>query len=237
MWSGWPEFSARWISLHAGPYANPPWLPLRLLLRAGYLGSRLAGRLRMSPGAVTVMGVLFAFGAPAAAVFGGDWLFLAALAVLASAAADYADGALAASTSRVGRVGAFSDSVADRISETAWLVALWLAGVPGVLVAATGVLVWLHEYARARSASVGLRGSTTITLADRSSRVFIVAVAFLIGGLVSRLSDRLAAGAITMVVAVWLVLGIFGAWRLFEVIRASEPRPVEPGPAGAAYID
>jgi CDP-diacylglycerol--glycerol-3-phosphate 3-phosphatidyltransferase len=70
-------------------------------------------------------------------------------------------------TGRISGMGAFYDSIADRISEAAWLLALWLLGTPAVLVLAAGGLAWLHEYARARAALSGMPGIGAVTVAER----------------------------------------------------------------------
>jgi CDP-diacylglycerol--glycerol-3-phosphate 3-phosphatidyltransferase len=159
---------------------------------------------------------------PLAVLPGGPWLFAAAGLVLLAALADTADGALALITSRATRMGAFYDSVADRLTEAAWLGALWLAGVPGILVATCGALAWLHEYARSRAAAVGLRNIGVVTVAERPTRVIVVVAAFVAGGATAYLSDRLSAGAMTVVLAFWVVLSLLGSARLLGAIRASD---------------
>jgi CDP-diacylglycerol--glycerol-3-phosphate 3-phosphatidyltransferase len=193
-------------------------------LRAGYLTGRSLAAIRVRPGAVTLVGVLLSAAAAFAAAGDGWWLFVAAAAVLASALADTADGALAVITSRTTRLGGFYDSLADRVSEALWLLALWVAGVPGVLVTACGAMAWLHEYARARSAAVGIGDVGVVTAAERPGRVIVVFFAFVVGGGLSFLSVRFAAGSMTVVLAIWPVLGLLGTARLLGAIRAAARR-------------
>ena len=157
---------------------------------------------------------------PVAVLFGGWWLFVAAGLVLASAVADSADGAVAVLTSRTSRLGAFTDALADRLSEAAWLLALWLAGVPGILVTVCLALCFLHEYARARAAAAGMTGVGVVSVAERPTRVILTVAALVLGGVASFVSERLAAGVMTIVVAVWVLLGLLGGVRLLTAIRA-----------------
>jgi hypothetical protein len=53
--------------------------------------------------------------------------------VLLSAVADTVDGAVAVIAGRATRLGQVDDSLADRLGEACWLVALWLVGAPGWL--------------------------------------------------------------------------------------------------------
>ena len=151
----------------------------------------------------------------------GAWLLAAAGLVALSALADSADGGVAIITGHTGGLGAFYDSIADRISEAAWLLALWMLGAPAALVIAAGGLAWLHEYARARAALSGMPGIGAVTVAERPTRVLTVVAALVLGGAVWNISSRLSAGIITVAVAVWLVLGILGASRLLGAVRSA----------------
>jgi CDP-diacylglycerol--glycerol-3-phosphate 3-phosphatidyltransferase len=178
-------------------------------------------RIRVRPGAVTAVGVLLAAAVPVAAVFRGWYLFAAAGLALLSAVADSADGALAVISSRTTRLGAFDDSLADRFSEAAWLLGLWLVGAHGLLVAGCGALSWLHEYVRARAAACGLTRLTVVTTAERPTRVIAVVAAFVLGGLTFAVSPGLTPGVVTVVLALWALLGGLGLLRLIRVVRAA----------------
>jgi CDP-diacylglycerol--glycerol-3-phosphate 3-phosphatidyltransferase len=175
----------------------------------------------LRPGTVTLIGLLLACAVPAVVLAGGFWLFVGAALVLLSALADSSDGAVAIISGRSSRLGAFYDATADRLSELAWLVALGFLGTPWILVAACGALAWLHEYARARAALGGMTGIGAVTVAERPTRVLLVIAALVVGGLGGFVSDRLTAGLITIVVAVWTVLGLLGGSRLLTAIRAA----------------
>ena len=206
--------------MHGGVDPRRSSRPTRVWIRIAYAVGRGLAALRLSPDTITVVGLVLSAAVPVVVLLGDWWLFVAAALVLASAVADSADGAVAVLTSRTTRLGAFTDAVADRLSEAAWLLALWLAGVPGILVAVCLALCYLHEYARARAAAAGLVGVGVVSVAERPVRVILTVVALVLGGAASPVSARLAAGVMTIVVAVWVLLGLLGGARLLTAIRA-----------------
>ena len=133
---------------------------MRGWLRLAYTAGRFAARLGATPTAVTVIGLLLSVGASVAALSpaGAVGAVLAAVLVLLAAIADSVDGAVAVIAGRATRLGYVYDSVADRVSEACWLVALWVVGAPAWLVLMCGGLAWLHEYLRARAAVSGMDG-------------------------------------------------------------------------------
>jgi CDP-diacylglycerol--glycerol-3-phosphate 3-phosphatidyltransferase len=206
--------------LHGGVDPRRSSRPTRVWIRIAYAVGRGLAALRLSPDTITVVGLVLSAAVPVVVLLGDWWLFVAAALVLASAVADSADGAVAVLTSRTTRLGAFTDAVADRLSEAAWLLALWLAGVPGILVAVCLALCYLHVYARARAAAAGMVGVGVVSVAERPVRVILTVVALVLGGAASPVSARLAAGVMTIVVAVWVLLGLLGGARLLTAIRA-----------------
>jgi phosphatidylglycerophosphate synthase len=218
---GWDDYSARWAALHGGVDPRQSGGATRSWVRLTYALGRVLARTGLSPDMITVAGVVVSAAVPVVVLIGGPWLFVAAALVLLSAIADSVDGAVAVLTGRTSRLGAFSDAMADRVSEAAWLLALWLYGVPGILVAVCGAIAWLHEYARAKAAASGMRGVGVVTVAERPTRVILVIVALVLGGLAAFYNQRLAAGAMTVVVSLWTVLGLLAAARLYTTIRAA----------------
>jgi len=217
----WDEYSARWATLHLGMDPRRSSTLARTWLRFGYLVGRLLAAIGVRPGAVTMAGVVVSAAVPVVALFRGAWLFAAAGLVFVAALADSADGAVAVITDRTSRLGSFYDSVADRLSEAAWLLSMWLLGAPGWLVTVCGALAWLHEYARARAAVAGMTGIGAITVAERPTRVILVITALGLGGLAWFINPHLAPGAVTVVVSVWVVVGLLGAARLTGAIRTA----------------
>ncbi len=215
----WNEYAAAWARLHGGfdPRAATP--VVRGWLRFSYQLGFLLGRLRVGPTPVTVVGVLFCLCVPLLAVRPGDGPFLGAAFVLLASVADSVDGAVAVSTGRTTRLGYVYDSLADRIGEAAWLVAFWLVGAPGALVAAGGALSWLHEYVRARAIAAGMREIGAVTVGERPTRVCVAIGGLVLAGLTGLIEPDLAAGTITMATAVWVLLAAFGLGQLLSAVR------------------
>jgi CDP-diacylglycerol--glycerol-3-phosphate 3-phosphatidyltransferase len=207
--------------LHGGfdPRRGPKLV--RRWQRLAFAASRGLHRLGLAPSTVTTIGLVCSFAVPVAVLPGGPWVFLAATLVLVSALADSADSGVAVLSGRTTGLGSWYDAVADRCAEIAWLVALWLLGGLGPVVAACGFLALLHEYARSRAALAGMPGVGAITVAERPTRVLVVVAAMLLGAAGGVVSARLAAGIVTVALAVWLVLGLIGAARLLGAIRAA----------------
>jgi len=217
----WDEYAGRWAVLHGGVDPRQASPVVRGWLRGSYALGRGLAALRIAPSVVTLAGLALSVAVPVVVLPGGGWPLLGAALVLLSSVADSADGAVALITARTTRLGAFYDAVADRLSEASWLVALWLLGAPGVLVTTCGALAWLHEYARARATAAGMPDIGVITVAERPTRVALVIVALVAAAVGAAVTPRLAAGAVTVVVAVWFSLGLVGAIRLAGAIRAA----------------
>ena len=194
------QFLTRWSELHGGydPRTGSVlvrgWLGLVVLLAAPLR--------RLHPHVLTGLGVAVAGFACWTAGF-APWL--AALVVLVSALFDGLDGAVAVLTRRESRFGFVLDSVADRVADGLFLVALWRAGAgPGACVAA-GAAVAMLEYGRARAAAAGLDEIGVVTVGERPIRVAVTVLA---------LCCAPAAGAWAL-----LALGIVGLVQLLVVVR------------------
>ena len=163
----WHDYAATWARLHGGfdPRLATPLV--RGWLHLSYVLGSFLGRLRIPPTAITVVGTLLCLCVPVAAVRPPSGPFTAALLVLLAAVADSVDGAVAVATARTTRLGYLYDAVADRVGEATWLIAFWLVGAPGIIVAIGGALSWLHEYVRARAVSAGMREIGAVTVGER----------------------------------------------------------------------
>jgi len=84
--------------------------------------ARLLRRLKVTPNAVTAIGLLVT--AAAAYLASQDLLFYAGIVLLLASVMDLLDGALARLTNRAGPFGAVLDSVADRLGEAVLLLGL-----------------------------------------------------------------------------------------------------------------
>lgn len=215
----WEQYATAWGKLHGGfdPRLASP--VVRGWIRLAYAGGSLLGRLRVSPTAVTVTGLLICLAVPVAASRGPAGALVAAGLVLLAGAADALDGAVAVATRRTSRLGFLYDSVADRIGEAAWLAALWMAGAPGGLVVAGGAASWLHEYIRARAVAAGMNEIGVVTVAERPTRVSVAVVGLLLAGLAGLLNTDLLAGTATVAAVAWLFFAVFGLGQLSGGVR------------------
>jgi phosphatidylglycerophosphate synthase len=218
---GWDEYAVRWAALHGGFDPRSAGAVVGGWLRLAYAIGALLGRWRVPPTAVTVFGLLLCAGVPVAAGYGSVGLLVATGLVLLAAVADSVDGAVAVVTGRVTRLGYVYDSVADRLGEACWLAAFWVAGVPGPMVIAAGGLSWLHEYVRARAVSAGMREIGVVTAGERPTRVSVTIVAFLLAGVAGLIDPALGPGTLTVVLAVWVLLALFGLFQLLAAVRRS----------------
>jgi CDP-diacylglycerol--glycerol-3-phosphate 3-phosphatidyltransferase len=217
----WDAYAAGWATVHLGvdPRQSSPFV--RGWLRLSYVVGRGLARVRVRPGAVTLLGLLLSLAVPAVAISRGPFLFAAAALVVLAALADSTDGAVAIMTGRASRLGAFDDNLADRVSEAAWLSALWLVGGHGVVAVACWAASWLHEYVRAAGVRSGMADIAVITVNERPTRVIATVAALILGGLVWMFNPRLVPGVVTVVLAVWLLLGVLALIRLIAAVRAA----------------
>jgi phosphatidylglycerophosphate synthase len=201
-----------WADLHGGydPRGN---VLVRSWLTLTYAVARPLAARRVPPDLVTTLGVLVSAAAVGVAAAGGRWLLLSAVVIVASGLLDGVDGAVAVLTGRVTRWGFVLDSVADRLSDLGYLLALWLAGAPGPLCAAGGALMLLQEYLRARAGAAGMSEIGVVTVSERPTRV-IVTAAFLLGAGLLRDDVWASLGA-----AAWVGLGVVGLGQLLPVVR------------------
>lgn len=215
----WQDYAVTWARLHGGFDPRTATPVVRYWLRVAHTLADLLGRAKVGPTAVTVAGVVLCVGVPVLAPRGAYGLLGAAVLVLLAAVADTVDGALAVVTGRTSRLGYVYDSLADRAGEGLWLLGFWLAGAPGPLVVAAGVLSWLHEYLRARAAAAGMREIGAVTVGERPTRVSAALVGLLLAGAAALIAPDLAAGVLTLVTAVWVLLGLFGLGQLLTAVR------------------
>jgi CDP-diacylglycerol--glycerol-3-phosphate 3-phosphatidyltransferase len=207
---GVPDFDGylgQWSLLHGG---YDPRIGSRLVrgwLRGVYWAARPLAAAGVGPTAVTAAGVALAGASVAPAVAGGHWPLLAVALVVVSGLVDNLDGAVAVLTGRAGPVGYVVDSVADRLADVAYLVALWAVGAPGWLVAAAGVALGLLEYTRARAGNAGFGEIGVVTVGERPTRIVMTAFGLFGAGLVpssAELSGTIGATATLAVASVGL---------------------------------
>lgn len=211
---GREEYFERWSQLHGGYDPRSSRLT-GAWLTVAYTLARPLAVLRLPPDLVTITGGLVSILAVWFAWLGQQWVVAAAVVVALSGLVDNLDGAVAVMTGRTSRWGFVLDSLVDRVSDTLYLVAMWVVGAPAWLCVVSGVLMGLLEYTRARAGNAGMREIGVVTVWERPTRVIVTAM-FLLGAGVHVLSAEqwATAGTIT-----WAVLGVVGLVQLIAVVR------------------
>lgn len=122
--------------------------------------------------------------------------------LVAAGLSDMLDGAVARARGQSGPLGAFYDSVADRVSDGAILAALaWhVRSDPGLFALAAAALVGAQvtSYTRARAESLG--ADCSVGLLERPERAILVMAGLVFGDLLEVVLWVLAAGALVTVV-------------------------------------
>jgi CDP-diacylglycerol--glycerol-3-phosphate 3-phosphatidyltransferase len=168
---------------------------------------RFIGRSRISPNAVTILGLLIQVGAAALILEGA--LLAAGLVAIVAAVFDVLDGAVAKARGITSNFGAFLDSTTDRLADSlyflpiAWLYAVdpdiparddqWVA----VLALATLVLAFMVSYVKARAEGLGFK--CDVGIAERAERSIII-IAGLILNLVPIMLGVLAVASLVTVI-------------------------------------
>jgi len=166
-----------------------------------------AGRLGLTPNALTVIGFLVAAIA-AAAIAAGAWLAGSVL-VIVGGAFDLLDGSLARAQNRVTRFGAFLDSTLDRWGEGVIYIGIvagataagFVAGA--VLAGAAAVSSFQVSYTRARAESLDLHGE--VGIAPRAERVVLLALGLALAGLDGGVATG-ARGGVWLAVALGVIV-------------------------------
>jgi phosphatidylglycerophosphate synthase len=166
----------RWRQLHGGydPRTGSGFLRGWLTV-VFHVGQPLA-RFGVPPSVVTLSSVVAALGAVASAHTG----WLAALLVVLCGLLDSLDGCVAVLQDRTSSWGYVLDSVADRASDSLFLVAVVLAGCPVPLAVTTGFGCFLLEYLRARAGNAGGDDVVRITVGERPARVILLAAGLVV---------------------------------------------------------
>ena len=206
---------ARWSATHggydvcSGSAFVRGWLTLVLVL------ARPLARRGVQPDVVTYASLWLAAVVLVLADVGGGWAVLAAVLVVASALLDSLDGALAVLEDRQTAWGYVLDSVVDRCSDVLWVLAAVAVGCPLEVALALVVGIFLLEYLRARAGNAGFGEIGTVTVAERPTRVIVLAPTLAVSGALP------AYGAVASVAgpAVLLALTAVGIAQLGVVVR------------------
>ena len=198
------EFYLAWSKLHgdakiAGIVKG--WLSI------SFPTSKALVRIRITPNALTILGLVF-----------GVLLYMNANAIWAplilviSLICDGVDGSLAIITGKSSKWGALLDSVVDRLTEVFWILALYSLGVDSKILIAVLILASAQEYLRARAGGVGLTQVGVVTVAERPVRasfVFTALVAF-----------NLNLEILNQITFVWLILQAFSFLTVAKFVAA-----------------
>ena len=198
------EFYLAWSKLHgdakiAGIVKG--WLSI------SFPTSKALARIRITPNALTILGLVF-----------GVLLYMNANAIWAplilviSLICDGVDGSLAIITGKSSKWGALLDSVVDRLTEVFWILALYSLGVDSKILIAVLILASAQEYLRARAGGVGLTQVGVVTVAERPVRasfVFTALVAF-----------NLNLEILNQITFVWLILQAFSFLTVAKFVAA-----------------
>lgn len=170
------EFLTAWSKLHGDAQVSGV---VKAWLNISYLITKPLSRIGVTPNALTISGLFF-----------GIILYLYAQTIWApillviSLICDGIDGSLAILTGKSSKWGALLDSLADRITEFFWVLALYKIGVGMNLLIAVLIIASVQEYLRARAGGLGVNEVGVVTPAERPVRasfIFVLLIAFQFG--------------------------------------------------------
>ncbi len=145
------------------------------------LGGTMA-KLGISPTSWTFVGLLFALlSGIAYAYVAGLGQLLGGILIIVSGFFDLVDGAVAKTTNKISKRGAFLDSTLDRVGEVAIYTGILLGGLSSslwVLIALSFSLLVSYTRARAESLGTSLSG---IGIGERSERLLVLALLSVLG--------------------------------------------------------
>ena len=208
------EYLRRWSALHGGMDPTDNRL-VGFWLGVVYALARPFVAVGASPNAVTGVGAAVSLIVVGAAAGGGRWVVLSGVLVLLSGVLDNLDGAVAVMTGRSSRWGYVLDSMADRVADVCYLVALWLVGAPAWVVVAAGVLTFLQEYVRARAGAAGMSEIGVVSVWERPSRVLVAGMFLVAAGIHLPWASLLA----TLGAAMSLGLALIGTVQVVAMVR------------------
>lgn len=150
----------------------------------------LFGRLGFTPDGLTLIG--FGITAVGAVLLANQLWLVGGLVVFAGGVFDMFDGTLARASGRVTKLGAFMDSVFDRMGEALVYVGLIWGTLdlglwrPVVLAAAAMAAAFMVSYTRAKSEGLGFSADTgmaAVGLAPREVRIVILTLGLVVAGM------------------------------------------------------
>jgi phosphatidylglycerophosphate synthase len=225
---GHRDGAAGWAELHGGV---TPSAPVRAWLRAVQRVARAGPVAATPPDVLSAAGVLVGAAALAVAAAGGRWPLLAAVLVVLVGVLDGLDGAVALATGRARPLGAVVDAVADRLGDLLLAATLAVLGAPAGWCVAAAALTLLHEYLRARAGAAGMPGVGAVTVAERPTRLVLVAVAALGAGVLPAGTPWTGWGWATVSAVAWVAVGAVGFGHLCVGVVRTVPSRFPDDPA------
>ncbi len=197
------EFFSIWSKLHMGAEISSivkGWLSI------SYAIARVLNFLRITPNLLTLGGIVFA----AAALFYPTSIIALILLIL-SLICDGVDGSVAIVGRRQSQLGAIADSIADRITEALWFVALYQWGITAEISLALFTLALVQEYARARMASLGFQEIGVVTIAERPVRASAIAIFMVL--------DLLNFSFAPIAIYIFTAMALFSVYQVMKAAR------------------
>ncbi|MCX8184370.1 MAG: CDP-alcohol phosphatidyltransferase family protein [Sulfolobales archaeon] len=133
----------------------------------------------LSPSAITALGLLFSLLTPVVAYITKNSMSAGVIASVAMLM-DAFDGSVARLRGIASKRGAFIDSIADRFSDAAIVLALYFLGCDYLLIYLVAAFSMTISYIRARAESLGVRGLAEVGIMTREFRGIAIIAVYLV---------------------------------------------------------
>jgi len=185
-------YFTRWSALHGGYDPRTGSTFLRGWLTLVHAIGRPLARRGVQPDVVTLASLWLAGLVLVLAQAGEPPGPAAGWVLVASGLLDSLDGCVAVLSGRTTRWGYVLDSVVDRASDAGYLLAAVAVGCPVELAVGLGFAFFTMEYLRARAGNAGGDGVGRITMAERPTRVIVLALTLAGSGVLPNRADVLS---------------------------------------------
>ena len=170
-----------------------------------YSIARYLANVGVKPNHVTISGLIISLLSPFIIYFVYRDAFLALILVALSSLCDVLDGIIAKITKSVTPLGAFLDSISDRVSDAVYSIILLILGMDAVLVMIFMSTSLLISYIRARAESLGIR-LEGVGIMERAERVLAILIILLI----------MAIGEVTVAHIIMLIVSILNILTILQ---------------------
>lgn len=197
------ELFSNWSALHGGAEVKGI---VRAWLTISFYITRPIIILRLSPNSLSLLSIFAAAGFLLA--LESHW---AITLLVLSLLLDGIDGTVAIATGKSSKFGALVDSVADRLVEGLWAMALYLLGAPWQVVITAWLAAFVQEYLRARVGGLGVNQVLFVTWCERPVRATLIFIP-----LIGRLFGF---DLFELVAWIWAIMQLTSALTLFNLLR------------------